>query len=133
MGTGLNCTRLLKCTRGQNCTKILLHKGSLLREDFCTSTQFCPGFIIIYFFYHHCYPLPSVRSFFFINIFLFYYHYYPFPSVSNFFFQFIFLYSFTHVQKCNSCKIDPWCEIVFVQFCALMQIWLRAIYSPRAI
>ena len=35
MGTGRNCTRLLYCTKGQNCTETKLHKGTkiLLHGD----------------------------------------------------------------------------------------------------
>ena len=73
---------------------------------------------------------PRSVTFFLFHIKLFF----------SFFLFFILLFSifFTLVQKCNSCKIEPWCRIIFVQFCslvqfyALVQIWLCAILCIRA-
>ena len=70
--------------------------------------------------------------------FKFYYHWssYLYPRSVTFFFNhflvfyfglvFTFFFIFTLVQKWNSCKIDSWCKIVFVQFCALEQVLVRA-------
>ena len=81
------CTSVQNCIRGQNCTKILLQKGSLLHKDIFVWAKISLNFfsIILVFF-----------GFFFFNLIFFYYHCYhiPLPSVSNlcfFFSEFFFI------------------------------------------
>ena len=76
----------------------------------------------VFLFFLSLLPLPITLDqylfIFFFFIKLFYSKFFPF--ILTFFFIF-----FTHMKKCNSCKIDPWRKIVFVQFwlCANLASW----------
>ena len=128
----VKCLNSLNYTSAQNCTKLLLHENTIARADnfarvnftFLIFISFVNLFFNYYFFVLLLTPNPYSRSvsffFFSFNFFLLPLLFLTLPSVDSFsffllnnfqcdFFCLFFFVFFTLVQKCNSCKNDPWC------------------------